>query len=41
MGFENYEHFRMNLEIMESVKSNISFEVTKGSEFLVDPRNWS
>ena len=41
MGFENYEHFRMNLEIMESVKSNISFEVTKGSEFLVDPRKWS
>ena len=41
MGFENYEHFRKNLDIMETVKSDISFEVTKGSEFLVDPRNWS
>lgn len=41
MGFENYEHFRRNLEIMEIVKLNTAFEVTKGSEFLVDPRNWS
>ena len=41
MGFENYEQYRSNLEILENKKSNISFEITKGSDFLVDPRNWS
>ena len=41
MGFENYEQYRSNLEIFENKKANISFETTKGSDFLVDPRNWS
>jgi aryl-alcohol dehydrogenase-like predicted oxidoreductase len=41
IGFENYEHYRKNLEIITNDKPNISFEITKGSDFLVDPRNWS
>lgn len=41
MGFENYEHYRRNLKILETEKSKLSFEMSKGSDFLVDPRNWS
>jgi aryl-alcohol dehydrogenase-like predicted oxidoreductase len=41
IGFENYEQYRKNLEIITNNKPNISFEITKGSDFLVDPRNWS
>lgn len=41
LGFDNYEHYRKNLEIITSDKPNISFEITKGSDFIVDPRNWS
>jgi aryl-alcohol dehydrogenase-like predicted oxidoreductase len=41
LGLESYENFQRNLEIMENVRPDVSFEVAQGSDFLVDPRNWS
>ena len=41
LGLDSYEDFRKNLEIIENAKPEVSFEVAKGSDFLVDPRNWS
>jgi len=41
MGFENFDQYCRNLQIIESKSSGISFQVSKGSDFIVDPRNWS
>ncbi len=41
MGFENFDQYSRNLRIFESNGSDILFEVSKGSDFIIDPRNWS
>ena len=41
MGFENFDQYSRNLRIFQSKGNDILFEVSKGSDFIIDPRNWS
>jgi aryl-alcohol dehydrogenase-like predicted oxidoreductase len=41
MGFENFDQYSRNLQVFESKGNDISFDVSKGSDFIIDPRNWS
>jgi aryl-alcohol dehydrogenase-like predicted oxidoreductase len=41
MGFENFDQYSRNLQVLESKRNNILFDVSKGSDFIIDPRNWS
>lgn len=41
LGLESFDQYSRNLQIFESERSGFSFQVSKGSEFILDPRNWS
>ncbi len=41
LGFQNFEQYYQNLKIIENTENEFVFNVTQGSDFLVDPRNWS
>lgn len=41
LGFQNFDQYYQNLQIIENTENEFIFDITQGSDFLVDPRNWS
>jgi len=41
LGLENFDQYSRNLQILESQGNDFLFDVSKGSDFIIDPRNWS